>query len=61
VVADRWGRVVSGTGASMRRPVGAAVRWWAESRSRLETRLAAHDRVERFPNKLNPIFYLIKI
>jgi hypothetical protein len=61
VVSDRWGRVVSGTGAGMRRPAGAAARWWAESRSGLETRLAAHDRVERFPNKLNPIFYLIQI
>jgi hypothetical protein len=37
------------------------VRWWAESGSGLEMMLAAHDRVERFPNKLNPIFYLIEI
>jgi hypothetical protein len=61
VAADRWGRVDSGTSAGMRWPAGAAARWWAESGSRPEARLAAHDRVKWFPIYLNPIFYLIQI
>jgi hypothetical protein len=39
VAADRWDRAVSGTGAGMRRPAGAAARWQAESGSGSKSRL----------------------
>jgi hypothetical protein len=61
VAADRWVRVVSGTGVGMRWPADAAACWRAESGSGPETRLAAHNWVEGFPKKLSHIFYLIQI